>query len=79
MTRRLPAKNAPKPAQLDFLVENHGSICILQPLTADAHQWVEDNIAQNEETQYWAGGIVVEPRYMGPILVGIANDGLVVR
>jgi hypothetical protein len=32
----------------------------------------------NSETQFWAGGIVVEPRYVPDTLEGIRNDGLVV-
>lgn len=62
----------------DFHFANHGSITILTPVTRRAKAWAEDFVLQNEETQYWGQGIVVEPRYAGPIIDGIFGDGLTV-
>ena len=28
----------------DVLIENHGSIALFTPLTADAHQWIEKHV-----------------------------------
>lgn len=65
------------PAAADFDVENHGSIFILQPLTPAAREWVSEHIA--DDAQWWAGGVVVEHRYIADIVEGALSDGLVVR
>lgn len=59
----------------DFLFANHGSITILTPLTEAAHQWTEEHIPHAMEH---CGGRVIEPRYAGPILEGLVDDGLTV-
>jgi len=33
----------------------------------------------NPETQFWGDAIVIEPRYVAPIMDGIIGDGLVLR
>ena len=63
----------------DFTVENHGSIFLLQPLTAAAWQWIEDNININAETQFWDSAIVVEHRFIHDIVCGIQSDSLAVE
>jgi hypothetical protein len=60
----------------DFHFAHHGSITVLLPLTEAAQAWVDEHIAQNDETQYWGGGIVIEPRYVQPILAAIVAEGL---
>ncbi len=59
----------------DFTITDHGSIVILRPHSPAAHSWVEDHIP--EDAQVWAGGIVVEPRYVLDIVDGIHADGLI--
>lgn len=61
----------------DFAFSNHGSICVLMPLTRAARAWLECNVI-NEETQIWAGGVVVEPRYVGALVQGIYQDGFTI-
>lgn len=58
----------------DFLFANHGSICILTPVSEAAQAWVDEHLP--EDAMRWAGGVVIEPRYAGDILEGIQNDGL---
>jgi hypothetical protein len=61
----------------DFSFQNHGSICILTPLTPAAEDWFSEHLpVDNPETQFWAGGIVIEPRYVLDIISGIQSDGL---
>jgi hypothetical protein len=61
----------------DFSFQNHGSICILTPLTPAAKDWFSEHLpADNPETQFWAGGIVIEPRCVPDIVSGIQSDGL---
>lgn len=58
----------------DFLIENHGSVVLLQPLTEAARVWLEQHIP--EDTQNWGTAIVIEPRYVSDILNGIELEGL---
>lgn len=61
---------------MDFAFRNHGSICLLDPRTPEAKAWVQDNLPG--DARRWCGAIVIEPRYVDPILAGIAGDGLTV-
>lgn len=60
----------------DFRFQNHGSLCLLDPLTPTARQWVEDHLPGDALT--WCGAVVIEPRYAGPILAAIEAEGFVV-
>jgi hypothetical protein len=62
----------------DFLVENHGSILLLKPLSRSAVSWVEEHIGQDNGYQPFFPNVVVEPRYIADIVEGIQNDGLLV-
>ena len=59
----------------DISVINHGSIVILQPLSEAARGWFDEHIP--DDALWFAGGLVVEPRYVEDILVGASEDGLV--
>ncbi len=61
----------------DFRLQDEGSISILHPLTEDANQWIEDHLPEDALT--WAGGIVIEWRYVEEIISGILSDGLEVE
>jgi hypothetical protein len=58
----------------DFEIDNHGSICILRPLTEAAKEWCDEHLP--EGAMWWGGGCAVEPRYIDDIVDGILNDGL---
>jgi len=60
----------------DFLVESHGSIFLLKPLTPTATSWVEEHIGRENGYQPYFPTIVVEHRYFAEIVAGIQNDGL---
>ena len=60
---------------LDFDVSNHGSICLLTPLTEAAQAWVAEHLPEDAMT-WGQNSIVVEPRYIEDILDGIVADGL---
>ncbi len=64
-------------SRFDFKVENHGSIDLLRAMNEEAEQWAVENL-QHPETQRWGNAYVVEPRYLGPIIEGINDDGLTV-
>lgn len=64
-------------SQADFFFQNHGSLCLLQPLTPAGEVWFNEHLPiDNPETQFFGDSIVIEPRYVAAILEGIRNDGL---
>ena len=66
--------------ELDFRLENHGSLFLLRPLNSAAKDWMGEHLpTDNPETQFWGEAIVIEPRYVAPIVDGIIGDGLVLR
>ncbi len=65
------------PTESDFVVENHGTTFLLQPLTPAANSWIEQNLPEDHMT--FGGGIVVEHRYIAEIVRSAIADGLGVR
>jgi hypothetical protein len=63
--------------QSDFLVENHGTVFLLRPLTPAANAWVKENLPENHLT--FGHAIAVEHRFIVDVVRGAQNDGLVVR
>ncbi len=61
---------------VDFLCENHGSIFLLRPISPAAFLWIHENLPSDRIT--FGNAVVVEPRYVWAILVGLQDDGLVV-
>jgi len=59
----------------DFRLLDAGSICVLTPQNTAAKTWVNENIGDHQE---WAGGVVIEHRYVLDIIQGIAADGLTI-
>ncbi len=60
----------------DFLCENHGSIFLLRPISPAAFLWIHENLPSDRIT--FGNAVVVEPRYVWAILVGLQDDGLVI-
>lgn len=58
----------------DILIKDHGSILIFVPKTETGMEWINENLPA--DAMRWAGGVVVEPRYAGPIIEGATADGL---
>ena len=54
-------------ASPDVTLAFHGSIALITPLTEPATIWVRQQHLEHEESLYWCGALVVEPRYLGPI------------
>jgi len=60
----------------DIVIENHGSIFLLPPISRLWREWVEQNIGeQNGFQPYWLT-VIVEPRYIADIVNGIQADDL---
>lgn len=62
----------------DFSIYNGGSVMILRGHSEECEAWIEQNVG-NDETQTFAGGIVVEPRYMQAIIDGLEAEGFTGR
>lgn len=56
-----------------FDIENHGSIVLIRPHTADCADWLRENTAS--DAQWFGGALVVEPRYVEPIVDGLIAEG----
>ena len=62
---------------MDALIENHGSIVLLRPLSDAAEAWLEENVA--EDALRFGGAVVCEPRYVEALCLGMTEDGLVLE
>ncbi len=58
----------------DATVENHGSLCLVRPVTDAARDWIRDNV--QEDAQYLGLALAVEPRYIGALVDGMTAAGL---
>jgi hypothetical protein len=79
--KRDPASDGPETGnhfnqpQVDFSLENHGSIFLLRPITARAVEWVEAHIGRNGFQPYWPT-VLIEHRSVESVVDGIQADGL---
>ena len=67
---------SPTPASSDFICENYLSVFLLRPVSPSAFSWIEEHLPTDRIT--FGNAVVVEPRYVWAILVGLQEDGLVV-
>ena len=59
----------------DFSIQDEGSILILNLLSKAAQDWAEEYLP--EDRMSWGkNGVVVEHRYIGPIVDGMIAEGL---
>jgi hypothetical protein len=69
--------NKPKPrTRHDFKLVNAGSIFLLTPLSKAAKLWADAHLP--DECTMWGEAVVVEHRYIEPIVCGIVTDGMTV-
>jgi len=61
----------------DFSVSNQGTIFLLTPLTEAAKEWTEQHLSHDRQS--WGPSVVVEHRYIEPIVEGIRANGLEVE
>ncbi len=64
-------------ARTDFELSGGGTVYLLRPLARAARVWVEEHLPA--DATWFGGAVVVEHRYIGPIIGGAIADGLVVR
>jgi hypothetical protein len=58
----------------DVTIQVEGSITLLHLNTPTAEDWVDENISDERTT--WGDALVVEHRFVAPVLAGMRNDGL---
>lgn len=58
-----------------FTVENHGTIVLVRPLTVDVERWLEERT----DGMWFGGALVVEPRYVEPLVIGLIEDGFALQ
>jgi hypothetical protein len=63
----------------DFRVEFHGAIILLCPLTKPGFRWIEKHIGADNGYQPYYPTVILGPRYINDVLVGIRRNGLVAR
>lgn len=56
-----------------FQVENHGSICLIRPLSSRAAKWLRETAP--EEAQFLGKALAVEPRYVYSVTEAIDAAG----
>ena len=62
---------------VDFELSGGGTVYLLRPVSRAAHNCVENHLP--DDATWLGGAVVVEHRYIGPIISGAIGDGLVVR
>jgi len=58
----------------DFTVENHGTIFLVRPLTAEARAWLDSNVVA-EPYQWFGPALAVEHRYIENLVEGMTAEG----
>ena len=64
----------PMHTQPDYRVTDAGSIILVHPLTPACTVWFDENLP--EEVSFFGNALAVERRYIGDLLTGMSNDGL---
>lgn len=58
---------------MDYRATNHGSLWLIEPLTPQATEWLNDNLG--EEAQRWGNAVAVEPRYVPELIERLRAEG----
>jgi hypothetical protein len=64
------------PSNADFTIRDEGSLVLLTPRTESAREWIDTHIGPDNGYQPYYPTVVIEPRYLQPVLEGIAEAGL---
>ena len=62
----------------DVLVNDQGSIVVLQPMNGDARDWIDCNVSY-ESWNWLGGGLCVDHHCADAIIDGMQDDGLIVE
>src|SRR5262245_53702770 len=75
--RGLRSRQGEGAMRIDFELSGGGTVYLLRPVSLAAHDWVQDHLPA--DATWFGGAIVVEHRYIGPLIGGAIGDGLVVQ
>ena len=70
------ATSGTSPTRPDFIFENHLSLFLLRPISPAGFAWIEEHLPPDR--LMFGNAVVIEPRYVWAILLGLQDDGLVV-
>jgi hypothetical protein len=54
-----------------FDVENHGTLYLIRPHTNDVRDWLQEHT----DGQWFGSALVVEPRYVEPLVTALIEEG----
>jgi hypothetical protein len=57
----------------DYRLKNHGSLWLVTPTTKAARRHLQERVTS--EAQWWAGALVVEPRYVAGLAAALVQNG----
>lgn len=60
---------------MDIIAENHGTIWLFRPQSAEGREWIEEHVA---DPMWFGHALAVEHRYALPLADGMLGDGLAV-
>lgn len=63
--------------RIDFELAGYNTLYLLRPITRAARAWLDEHLPA--DAIRLGDAVVVEHRYIGPIVGGAIGDGLVVR
>lgn len=58
----------------DIMVENHGSVFLLRPLSDEGRQWLNEHLPADRIM--FGGSTMVETRFVADIVMAAIHDGL---
>jgi predicted thioesterase len=58
----------------DLAVQNEGTLFLLRGISDAGREWVEKHLP--DDVQTWGDAVIVEHRYIEPIVTGAIADGL---
>jgi hypothetical protein len=59
--------------EIDFVIQNHGSIFLFDPQNTEAENHLRENVSG--EALWFGGALVVEPRYAGALAAALEAEG----
>jgi hypothetical protein len=63
----------------DLTIDDHGSVILLRAASPAGQAWVEEHVDRGGYQPFPGGTRIVESRYLGPIITGAREAGLVVE
>jgi hypothetical protein len=62
---------------VDVIVERHGSIIMIQPMTGEARQWLTQ--MTGDDAIWYAGALAVDIRFAEPLIEAMNEDGFYIE